>query len=74
MSRLLHPEDPLDPGDHLVAGGVGRLVDVQEAGLDIVRKLALHRSIVTFEFDALEKMVCKVEFLHMRVYFFIRMS
>ena len=41
MTSLLHSEDPLDPGDHLVRAGVGGLVETNEARLDIFLDLPL---------------------------------
>ena len=41
VARLLDAEDALDPGDDLVRGRVGRLVEVDDAGLDVVRDRAL---------------------------------
>ncbi len=35
VASLLHPQDPLDPGDHLVRAGVGRLVEADEAGFEV---------------------------------------
>ena len=43
VSRLVDPEDPLDPGDHLVAAGVGRLIQADEAGLDVFLDVSLQR-------------------------------
>ena len=43
VTSLLHPEDPLDPGHHLVRAGVGRFVQVDEAGLDVILDVSLER-------------------------------
>ena len=43
VTSFLHPEDPLDPGHHLVRAGVGRLVEVDEARLDVVLNVSLER-------------------------------
>ncbi len=43
VTRLLHAQDPLDPGDHLVRAGVGRLVEADEAGLEVVGDVPFER-------------------------------
>lgn len=43
VSGLLDPEDPLEPSDDFVRRGVGRLVQVDHAGLDVGCELALER-------------------------------
>jgi len=43
VTRLLHAQDPLDPGHHLVRAGVGRLVQADEAGLQVVGDVSLER-------------------------------
>ncbi len=43
MARLLHPQDALNPGDHLVRAGVGRLVEADEAGFEVVGDVSLER-------------------------------
>ena len=42
VARLLHPQDPADPGHHLVGGGVGRLVQVDEAAPGGGRNLSVN--------------------------------
>ncbi len=43
MTRLLHPQNSLDPGDHLVRAGVGRLVEADEASFEVVGDVSLER-------------------------------
>ncbi len=43
VTRLLHPQNALDPGDHLVRAGVGRLVEADEAGLQVVGDVSFER-------------------------------
>ena len=41
VSSLLHLQYPLDPSHDLVRAGVGRFVETNEPGLDIVRDVSL---------------------------------
>jgi hypothetical protein len=45
VARLVDAQDALDPGHDLVRGGVGRLVEVDAAGLDVLREGALERRV-----------------------------
>jgi hypothetical protein len=44
VARLLNAKYTLDPRDYLVAGGVGRLVEVDDAGAEVGFDIAFERS------------------------------